>query len=40
MSTREIEEYIRDIYGADISPGLVSKITDRIMPEVRALVAS
>jgi putative transposase len=35
MSTREIEEYIRDIYGADISPGLVSKITDKIMPEVR-----
>jgi putative transposase len=35
MSTREIEEYIRDIYGTDISPGLVSKITDKIMPEVR-----
>ena len=35
MSTREIEEYIRDIYGVDVSPGLVSKITDRIMPEVR-----
>ncbi len=35
MSTREIEEYVRDIYGSDVSPGLVSKITDRIMPEVR-----
>jgi len=35
MSTREIEEYVRDIYGVDVSPGLVSKITDRIMPEVR-----
>jgi len=35
MSTREIEEYIKDIYGADVSPGLVSKITDKIMPEVR-----
>jgi putative transposase len=35
MSTREIEEYVRDIYGADVSPGLVSKITDKIMPEVR-----
>ncbi len=35
MSTREIEEYIRDIYGAEVSPSLVSKITDRIMPEVR-----
>lgn len=35
MSTREIEEYVRDIYGADVSPSLVSKITDRIMPEAR-----
>jgi putative transposase len=35
MSTREIEEYVRDIYGASISPSLVSRITDRIMPEVR-----
>jgi putative transposase len=35
MSTREIEEYVRDIYGAEVSPGLVSKITDKIMPEVR-----
>ena len=35
MTTREIEEYVRDIYGVDVSPSLVSKITDRIMPEVR-----
>ncbi len=35
MSTREIEEYVRDIYGVEVSPSLVSKITDRIMPEVR-----
>jgi len=35
MTTREIEEYIRDIYGVEVSPSLVSKITDRIMPEVR-----
>ena len=35
MSTREIEEYIKDIYGVEVSPALVSKITDRIMPEVR-----
>jgi putative transposase len=35
MSTREIEEYVRDIYGAEVSPSLVSKITDKIMPEVR-----
>lgn len=35
MSTREIEEYVRDIYGVDASASLVSKITDKIMPEVR-----
>jgi len=35
MSTREIEEYVRDIYGVDASPALVSKITDKIIPEVR-----
>ena len=35
MTTREIEEYVRDIYGVEVSPSLVSKITDRIMPEVR-----
>ena len=35
MSTREIEEYIRDIYGAEVSASLVSKITDKIMPEAR-----
>jgi putative transposase len=35
MSTREIEEYVKDIYGVEVSPALVSKITDRIMPEVR-----
>ena len=35
MTTREIEEYVRDIYGVDVSSSLVSKITDRIMPEVK-----
>ena len=35
MTTREIEEYVRDIYGVEVSPSLVSKITDKIMPEIR-----
>jgi transposase-like protein len=26
---------VRDIYGVDVSPALVSKITDKIMPEIR-----
>jgi len=34
MTQRDIEENIRDIYGAEISQSLVSRITDRIMPEV------
>ena len=34
LSTRDIEDHLNDIYGIDISAGLVSKITDRIMPLV------
>ena len=34
MSQRDIEETIRDIYGAEVSQGMISRITDKIMPEV------
>lgn len=34
MSTRDIEEHMRDIYGIDISPTMVSKITDKILPMI------
>jgi putative transposase len=34
MSTRDIEDTLKEIYGADISHTLVSKITDRVLPEV------
>jgi putative transposase len=34
MSTRDIEDHLRDIYGVDVSAGLVSRITDKIMPAV------
>jgi putative transposase len=34
MTTRDIEEHLRDIYGIDVSSSLVSRITDKIMPEV------
>ena len=34
MSVRDIEDYVRDIYGVDASPGLISRITDKIMPEL------
>jgi Transposase and inactivated derivatives len=34
MSTRDIEDHMRDIYGIDVSAGMVSKVTDKIMPLV------
>ena len=36
MSQRDIAEQIRDLYGVEISPELVTKITEKIMPEVTA----
>lgn len=36
MSQRDIEDSIHEIYGADIPQTLVSKITDKILPEVNA----
>jgi putative transposase len=34
MSTRDIEDYLRDIYGVEASASLISRITDKIMPAV------
>jgi len=34
LSTRDIEDHLKDIYGIDVSAGLVSKVTDRIMPVI------
>ena len=34
MSQRDIEDSLRDLYGAEISQTLISKITDKILPEV------
>ena len=34
MSQRDIEDTIREIYGTEISQGMISKITDKILPEV------
>lgn len=33
MSTRDISESIRDIYGVDVSATMISKITDKIIPK-------
>jgi len=34
MSQRDIEDTLREIYGAEISQGMISRITDKILPEV------
>lgn len=34
MSTRDIEDHLRDIYGVDVSASLISRITDKLMPAV------
>ncbi len=36
MSQRDISEQIKSLYDVDISPELVSKIGEKIMPEVTA----
>ena len=36
MSQRDIAEQIKSLYGVEISPELVSKISEKIMPEVTA----
>lgn len=32
MSTRDIEDHMQDLYGIGVSPTMVSKVTDKIMP--------
>ena len=34
QTTRDIQAQLKDIYGADVSPTLISKITDEVMDEV------
>jgi putative transposase len=35
MSTRDINSHLKDIYGVNVSAGMVSNITDQIMPLVK-----
>lgn len=35
MTTRQISDIIEDIYGYQISEGMVSNITDRLLPEIK-----
>lgn len=34
MSTRDIEDHMKDIYGIDVSATMVSKVTDKILPMI------
>lgn len=34
MSTRDIEDHMRDIYGVEVSPTMVSKVTDKVLPMI------
>ena len=35
MTTREIEGHLKEIYGVDVSPGLVSQVTEAVNEEVK-----
>jgi putative transposase len=35
MSTREIQGHLQEIYGVEVSPGLISNVTDAIVEEVQ-----
>ena len=35
LTTSDIQYHVKDIYGANISPSMVSSITDKILPEVK-----
>ena len=35
MSTREIKVHLKELYGVEVSPDLVSRVTEGIMQEVK-----
>ena len=36
LSTREIQGHLEELYGTEVSPALISTITDAVLDEVRA----
>jgi putative transposase len=36
MTTREIQSHVEEIYGTEVSPSLISEVTDAVLEEVRA----
>jgi putative transposase len=35
MSTREIQGHLEEIYGVEVSPGLISRVTEAVVEEVK-----
>ena len=35
MSTRDIHDQLQDLYGIELSAEMISKITDRVLPEIK-----
>jgi len=38
MTTREIQGHLEDVYGVDVSPTLISTVTDIVDPKFRTVV--
>lgn len=36
LTTREVQAHLEEIYGVEVSPALISKVTDEVLEEVRA----
>ena len=36
MTTREIQHHLQELYGVEVSPALISKVTDAVLDEVQA----
>lgn len=34
MTTRDIHEIMEDMYGVELSPSLISRLTDRMLPRL------
>jgi putative transposase len=35
ISTREIQDHLKELYGMEVSPTLISNITNKVLPQVR-----
>ena len=40
MSTRDIHDQLQELYGIELSAEMVSKITDKILPEVKGVAVT